>query len=416
MSTIKSSHVGGVNKLRSLRVFLLVSLCFLSVQPWIVWDLNNLFPVIGLFYMFIVCFTTLKRRKYTVLPFLLIIYMLIPRTYEIISFKAALITSIAFVTFLQHEDDDVKTEVFQKFVKLFSTLLVPGIILYLVHYVIKLPFFIIPSRNLVLVQEYRNFGFFVEAVQDVDAIPRFRFIFDEAGVVGTVCFYLLLFLRYDFKPWRNKIILLAGLLSFSLFFYIGSFIMFFMMKITSVKRMLITVVTVLIVVIALSNTEVFNTLIYSRITNAQDLIGEQRTQEVFNAHYDKYVQTPQLAIGNGMGSEFALEERKAAIASYKVYIYEYGIGGVLLLVVIYYKLIRKVLNPFNSILAILGLLLCWYQRPWISDYYNTILIFCGIYMVRDKLELTKKGTTKPSEIEEPSFEGDVKGANNSLSF
>ena len=71
-----------------------------------------------------------------------------------------------------------------------------------------------------LSREYTVFPFVVIEHMDVINGIRFAGIYDEPGVVGTLGGLLLIINRFNFKDWRNLVILFSCLFSLSFFFYL----------------------------------------------------------------------------------------------------------------------------------------------------------------------------------------------------
>lgn len=61
---------------------------------------------------------------------------------------------------------------------------------------------------------------FCNAQQDVRYIAQIFGMYDEPGVVGTIAGAILMTRQFNFKKWINIPIFIAGILSFSLFFYV----------------------------------------------------------------------------------------------------------------------------------------------------------------------------------------------------
>ena len=96
----------------------------------------------------------------------------------------------------------------------------------MVFYILSLVGLSIPSFGVIehysqADRTYTVYPFYVMENTNVFA-SAFRFCgpFDEPGVVGTLSIFFLYILRFDFKDWRTWICLIAGVLSFSFFFYV----------------------------------------------------------------------------------------------------------------------------------------------------------------------------------------------------
>ena len=107
------------------------------------------------------------------------------------------------------------------------------------------------------------------------ALPFIRFYgpFDEPGVVGTICGLMLCINRMNFRDYKSIILLVAGLLSLSLYFFIviGVYSIFhfaFVKKsITSTIMMILFIFGVYLVVV---NTPILNETIGERFLYDED--------------------------------------------------------------------------------------------------------------------------------------------------
>lgn len=370
------------NPEKSYRITLLVLICIISIEPWVVWGLPFILLTMSATYIVSRLIVGSGYFKFEILiPIIIYFYLAFPRG-ELIDLKPTFLLSVLFLSVYLTEPHYNKIIVFKKVYSLYAWILIPGLIVYTLLFVITLPNFIIPGRNPDLVEFYRNYIFYVFPTSDIDLLPRFRAIFDEAGVVGNVSFLLLFFKEFKLRTWKDWIILTSGLVSFSLFFYVASLLSVFLINITSFKKLLYRTLVILVFYIVFVNLEFFQVLIFERITIYEKLIGENRTQDIFNDGYEKLINSSDLFFGKGMGSVEDLFFRDAAIASYKSFVYQYGIIGIILLFISYLYIIRRRLDARLSLLVMIAIGLVFYQRQWIFVYYFSIIVFSGIEIMR----------------------------------
>jgi hypothetical protein len=362
----------------NLKVCILCALCLLSAEPWFFWGAVTELKYIGMFYIVLMLFVTKAYRVESLLFLILYVYIIIFKSAEYYYLYSASGIAILFLLFIANEDETTLIRSFRISRNIFSSLLVPGMVLYLLHYMIRLPSFIVVSRNLDMVDNYRCYTFFVEAIQDIDFLPRFRFLFDEAGVVGTLCLYFLLIDKFNLRNRQNVIIFLGGVLSFSLFFYLGTIMFLIFINIKSIKKIIVYVIMIIMTIILFNDNAYFNNLIMKRLIVTDDgLRGNNRTSISWDTAFNYFAQSDAFYFGKGTQSLEGVDFAKT-VASYQTYVYQYGLLGVLLLFLIYSIVIRKRINTYNTILLVMGLGACFYQRPWIFQYFNPIFIYFAI--------------------------------------
>lgn len=83
-----------------------------------------------------------------------------------------------------------------------------------------MPYRVINALNTLKSYDYMAYAFFVMPSKTFDILPRFFGMYDEPGVVGTIAGAILMTRQFNFKKWINIPIFIAGILSFSLFFYV----------------------------------------------------------------------------------------------------------------------------------------------------------------------------------------------------
>lgn len=131
---------------------------------------------------------------------------------------------------------------------------------------VSLPSQIIQPLNELKTYNYIAYPFLVIPFGE-DSI-RFCSVFDEPGVVGTFSFLFLLIEQVNLKRIGNIIILIAGILSFSLFFYLGLGLYMFFRMITikgqKKQKVAIIVLSLLAFGIVMTN-EITQEMIVSRV-------------------------------------------------------------------------------------------------------------------------------------------------------
>ncbi|MTB44398.1 hypothetical protein, partial [Providencia sp. wls1950] len=171
---------------------------------------------------------------------------------------------------------------------------------------------------------------------------RFSSIFDEPGLIGSIC--AILFFTYPLKNDHKKTILIQKtilLLSIFLSFSLGGYILFFIgfllqnLLINRENRLRKITVTSILIVITLSilaTTEGGKKYITDRIWNNDGITITKNNREdvTFNSLYEKmYINPKDALFGYGKDSHV---RTKADVSSYKGFIYNYGLIGLCLII------------------------------------------------------------------------------------
>ncbi len=321
-------------------------------------------------------------------------YALLPRELDNINFMSTGILSILTFSLLP---DQNKTLAFEKFKTILSLILAvslveyPMIILGLIHSIgniepfseIKISrgqFYINYIFNIVLNDQHlliSGFSFF-----------RFSSIFDEPGLIGSIS--AILFFSYpDNKRAKSQtieksIFLISVILSFSLggylLFIIGTLINFILGESKNkIKKMIILVAFICIGLVSLSSTEGGKAYITDRIWSKNNITlnKNNRVDDNFDKEYYTIYDSPiDFLIGKGKDAH---TRTGFDVSSYKGFIYNYGLVGISLIIIIFlYILITKKVTIGAYVIPIL-LLINSFQRPieFIFYYYFIFLsIIC----------------------------------------
>lgn len=270
---------------------------------------------------------------------------------------------------------------FKKFTLLYASSLVPSVVLYpliasgAIHPVSS----ITPSLDIkdVLGVYYDNYLLsfkLVEVQSDNVSLFRMSGLFDEAGVVGTFSAFLLMITGFRPKDWKGYTILSAGILSFSLAFYMMS-ALYFLMKAGAIERVKMILLLLFLTAIAASIPFVQERVLERFEVKNGALVGDNRDSKEFDIAFDSFVLTDSVWMGN---RERLDESDVHGSASWKALIWDYGIVGTTLIAIFFFWLVRNKKIRFNhqSLLFTLLFIASIYQRPHIYDP-SFILLFIG---------------------------------------
>jgi hypothetical protein len=201
---------------------------------------------------------------------------------------------------------------------------------------------------------------------------RFSSIFDEAGLIGTMNGVILTAIGVSKRDIRSLIILIAGLISFSLAFYIILFIN--LLFHLNIKKSFL-VVLILVIVISISG-NIFKELIATRMVFENGrLSGDNRTTQEFDSYFNLFVERGGNDLIFGIGPDYDIT---TGISSYKTLIISYGIFGLGLMICFYLFSVYEINNSLYGWLLALIFILIAYQRPFMLRYYNIVLFIGGL--------------------------------------
>lgn len=208
-------------------------------------------------------------------------------------------------------------------------------------------------------------------------VYRFCSVFDEAGVVGTTNGLILASLGISKNNIRSIIILLAGLISFSLAFYI----MLAVIIISQFNIRNIVIASIFGLGVILFAGERFDNLIAQRLTIEDgQLSGDNRTAEEFEAYYSNFLSKggKDLIFGKGTGFFQGTKEEHWSESSFKTRIIDWGIIGVVLVLTFYVISTIILNNSAKGWLLSFIFLLSAYQRPDLTSYTIIVMYLGGL--------------------------------------
>ena len=291
--------------------------------------------------------------------FITFIYVIISKKNFLGSLQVLSIVPFAFVR------KEFILQVYQAFRKIFALFMIIAIPSYfmVVWIGVNLPGIEIETLNTLKLGSY-TFHPFVLVYTEVITSPRFIGFFDEAGVVGTLSAIFLIMENFNLKNKLNIVILLAGVLSMSLFFFfiIGAYLVYT----GSNRTRIIAVVIVLLLLVLFYDNEIIYDTLFKRLTFEDGgIVGMNREHGDFTSFYEKFRHTPEYWTGLGAGSGAKLNEGGS---SYKQMIVNYGVIYFVLYMLSYYLLaIRNIKSLKAVVVYSLILLGTMFQRPFAEE-------------------------------------------------
>lgn len=216
---------------------------------------------------------------------------------------------------------------------------------------------------------------YVLYIQEANSLfPRFYSVFDEPGMLGVLSAFILLGFKNDISNFRNFIIFLGGVFSFSLAFYSLFIISLMLINLKNTKYLIYFVLITFSIILFIFYFDFMNDslsfLIFERISNFNDFGIEQRMSDSLNVYYSNYIYSLASIFGEGTDF-FKYNSNLLSGQGYKIFIIEYGVFGIVLILLLYFSLIR-VRNWF-SFCCLIIFTLSFLQRPFLFTPWQIIL-------------------------------------------
>lgn len=379
-----------------------------SLHPWFLWPLGELYvmPAAMSIVLAILMDKTISKPIFTrteyIPPLLgytaLLYYQLlvnsaningyIVQTFTIVVFYALFRMSLpklhALVTFL---------------CKVMALLLSVSMPFYFLH----MFGFPLPSVNAVYGEDalysYTNYFFFLEDDRSlIFIISRFPSVFLEPGHLGTATVLLLLSQIGKWKRWYNIVLIIATFVTFSLAAYVLFVVIIVLaswVQRKQIMRKLLAFAILLSAVVGGSfvyneGDNLVNRLILARLeVDDGEMAGDNRVSDDFKTEYESFMQSSDILFGREM------DKTTFGNSGYRVYIYENGIVG-LILVIVFYGLAAARFKDWRSLVAAAVIAtLCFIVRGYPLWFNVFIPLLATVYLPPPT---NKKETTNESII------------------
>lgn len=337
----------------------LAFLVFVACWPFFFWQYERAYVFSCLLIFFVSIFNIdveTKNRRWTIFYFVLIYFLL--------GFCRG--TSAWPIYFAYALIPCLKIDVLSSTYRSFRFLIIIVFSLSLVNLLLLLFGVSLPSQNIEPLNTLKPYGYiqypfiiFPMTAED-GAFSRFCSVFDEPGVVGTLAGMILCVEKYSMHKIGNIILLIAGLLSMSLYFFVISFL--FVLLQTKTKKIFILCVIGFCVYILTSNIDFFNDYLWNRLVMTDDgkFQGDNRNSTEFLRLFNNSFNDIRIILG--YGSDYVKNYQESA--SIQLFILRDGILFVLLFLIGYINLAFKYIKPRSRLLFFLIFLVgTLYQRP-----------------------------------------------------
>lgn len=238
-----------------------------------------------------------------------------------------------------------------------------------------LPYSVIEPLNKLKTHNYLAYPFCV--IPDENYFSHFRFCgcYDEPGMVGTIAGIMLVVNRWNMRDWKNIVLLISGIFSFSLYFYMLQFLYFLFYA--RLRYKIVAFFLLIGLFLYLQNDELVNKFLLARLDFSEgDFSGDNRTTASFDRWYRNFLFTADFWIGCGKGMAEIVD---SGGASYKHLIVDHGfIMFAIYMFSFLYLIWRNHSVSKNFLIISIVLFSLIYQRPFIFNYLYLFLLVSSI--------------------------------------
>lgn len=354
---------------------LMVGVIFFSNPPWLFFGINIYFVALCVFLIILIININININFIYALPIYLlsILFFLVFKSYEQFRFS----TILFFLTYivLFYTSNDTKSLAFDLLAKILGYFICLSLFFWVIHnFIYPLSFGVALNYFGALGKGeglfFTNYYFFIQLDHD---LIRFYSVFDEPGVLGTLASLILLGSKYNFKKIENIFILIGGMLTFSLAFYIVTLYGYFFNLIIEKKyrESLIFLLIFSLIAPLLILSEAFNFLVVDRLKNIHESI-DSRAGDSLDYFYNNFISTSKFFYGEPLNF-FNNNPSLMGGQGYKYFVIEYGVIGVVLLFLLYIFLIDfKKVTPY-LLLVLSCFIILFIQRPFMFTPWQILL-------------------------------------------
>ena len=366
---------------------------FGSLRPWFLWPIDMYYPVLAAIpAFFALCLShTMKnpvfKDKNWFFPLItyviLQVYFLLAVQSNVNAYIALSFNVILYMA-LFRIDKRLLPDLTRCLAKVLASILIVSIAWYFL-YLLGFP---LPSVDVDYKDgEYFFSNYYFFLLDDrfmFMLIPRFHSVFLEPSYLGTATVMLLMTQYGQWKKWYNIVLIIATFMTFSLEAYILFFILIFLnlwiMNKHVFAKAFISVAIVAAVVIGSfyykDGDNLINQLIVIRLeVEDGEMAGDNRVDTSFQNEFDNLISSSDIIFGRGAFDETQYGEGNAG---FRVFMFQYGLVGIILLLVFHLITVKNASYYKLVIAAFLIVLLDFIVRAYPLVY----AVFLPYYFLR----------------------------------
>lgn len=356
---------------------LIALLVVFLMRPYFTWQIPEfVMAVVSAIVMIIAIINIQYKNNKSIGLLILLVFSYLLLSFHRGAHIGGLLVNLSFA-FFPFMNEDLLLKVYEKFRLIIITIFCVSMVSYISALVgLQTPSeFIEPLNDLKQVQ-YAKY-FFLVLPASLDDFARYCSIFDEPGVIGTMAALIMCVEGFSLKKKGNVIILLNGLLSLSLFFYLITGL-YLLVKLP-MKYKFVFIAGVLILYSATIDNDIISSFLWDRLVLNEDmtLSGDNRNSEDLIALWDKSKYNFQILWGYGQDYVKGYDDS----ASIQLFILRDGLIFVILYFIVYLLYAKlKIKSHKDIIIFALLMYLTLYQRPGFCNIEFTLLFV--IYIIK----------------------------------
>lgn len=357
--------------------FFATLLIFGANPPWFFWGIGYpiiLFSAILIFLLNIKAFNKISTSEISFFALIigLMSYFVILKGLGEIRISSLVFFLVLLGAFFLKKD--LKNNSFELITKTYALILGVSFVAWFINnFIFELPFKYDLNYGEILGKfdniTFYNYLFFIQPQLDY---VRFYSIFDEPGVVGTLSAFILYGQRYTLNKWYNLIIFVASVFTFSIAFYVITFLGMLFVFIYEKRIGLVVLMSSVLALLSgfLMTLDSFKIVVLNRFSDFDDVFS-RRSGGYINQFYDSLIESNYIYFGRSL--DF-FQNNKYLIdgQSYKIFVIEYGLVGLILIIFLYFYIFLKNRNLYTFVLLLI-FLISFIQRPFLFTPWQILL-------------------------------------------
>lgn len=374
---------------------LLIAVCIIiTTAPFYIWGYEKIFLSIS-----VIVLLAIIRIPRNIIPIRLIESSIVFLTalYTLTSSGGSYFGSIYFgffLVFLCLLPNEKIIGIFNKLKVIFAALILPGIILWIIHHVLDKNIFYIGDVPIEKIpnefksaagQGYAIYPFSV-ILDYMIILPFYRLQgpFDEPGWLGTMCIMLIAVDGINFKKTQDIIIIIAGLLSLSLAFYLLLFL-YVAIRVNKIKlNTFLSCVSISLLFIVFFG-DPLSDYVFQRLTFQDgNISGYNRDGDLTSEYINSWISSGLLGLLLGLP-----EYMPDGSSSYKDVLLRTGLLGVVLIFSSYAIALLSRIKLTNASIKLISFMLIFFasslQRPDIMKPFMFFMFLSALTIAAKKI-------------------------------
>lgn len=376
VSVVYKQQSSTVNKV----ALLLAILFFVRIRPYYLWSVEDIVRPLCAILIMGMSVMNFSRKKHSSLIFTLLVLAYFWATLFVDG--SPIITVLNFVgfAFIPLIKKKLILDTYGYFKKIFCIVLFLCIVNYLLSVLgMSINLGTMTYENGPQTITFIKQPFYIQSVEQSYALPRFNGIFDEPGVIGTICGLMLLCERMNFQNKYNRILLVGGLLSLSFYFIITLFFGLFLFSERSKNKWKWVFILTVLAIVSYQIPQVYDSIWARFEWNAESgtIVGDNRHDQGFMNFWDSIKGTPLMITGVG---SLVAGEYIGSSASMLVVIAKHGLLFVVPIITAFIIMAYREFSDKKMWAAfVVFFILTLYQRPGFYSTYSLALYTMVIY-------------------------------------